>query len=385
MRLFLLIFFVIYGSMHTYAFWRAKAGLDFGLKVGIALGLFMVLMIFAPIIVRLSEKAGLELFARFLSYAGYSWLGLLFLFISFAGAIDVYRSMIYLSGTILKKDLSFISLSPQLTFYIPLVISIVISLVGYFEALNIRTETITMKTTKLPEHIDRLTIAQISDVHIGLIVREERLGRILEAVKKAEPDILVSTGDLVDGQIDNLEGLATLLQKIKPRYGKYAITGNHEYYAGLEQALNFTQKAGFTLLRGKGITVNGIINIAGVDDIQGIQFNEYISVSEKELLESLPQDKYMLLLKHRPKVNEQSLGLFDLQLSGHTHKGQIFPFSIATWLYYPVHAGCLTPVDGCHLYVSRGSGTWGPPIRFLAPPEVTVIEIVREKDSTTKG
>lgn len=385
MRLFLLVFFVIYGSMHTYAFWRAKAGLDFGLKVGIALGLFMVLMIFAPIIVRLSEKAGLELFARFLSYAGYSWLGLLFLFISFAGAIDVYRSMIYLSGTILKKDLSFISLSPQLTFYIPLVISIVISLVGYFEALNIRTETITMKTTKLPEHIDRLTIAQISDVHIGLIVREERLGRILEAVKKAEPDILVSTGDLVDGQIDNLEGLATLLQKIKPRYGKYAITGNHEYYAGLEQALNFTQKAGFTLLRGKGITVNGIINIAGVDDIQGIQFNEYISVSEKELLESLPQDKYMLLLKHRPKVNEQSLGLFDLQLSGHTHKGQIFPFSIATWLYYPVHAGCLTPVDGCHLYVSRGSGTWGPPIRFLAPPEVTVIEIVREKDSTTKG
>ncbi len=378
MRLFLLVFFITYGSMHAYAFWKVKAGLNFGFKIGIALGLFMLLMIFAPIIVRLSEKAGLELFARSISYVGYTWLGILFLFISFAGVIDVYRTIIYLAGAMLKKDLSFISITSQLTFYIPLAISLVISFFGYFEARDIRTEKVVIKTSKLPEHIDRLKIVQISDVHIGLIVREERLNRILSEVKKAEPDTLVSTGDLVDGQIDNLSGLAELLQEIKPKYGKYAITGNHEYYAGLKQALNFTQRAGFTLLRGKGLTVDGIINIAGVDDIQGIQFNDYVSISEKELLDSMPQDKFTLLLKHRPIVNETSLGLFDLQLSGHTHKGQIFPFSIATWLYYPVHAGCLTPVDGCHLYVSRGSGTWGPPIRFLSPPEVTVIEIVKE-------
>ena len=378
MRIFLLVFFIIYGSMHAYAFWKVKAGLDFGIKVGIVLGLFMLLMIFAPILVRLSEKAGLELFARSLSYVGYTWLGILFLFISFAGAIDVYRTIIYLAGAMIKKDLSFISITSQLTFYIPLAISLVISFFGYFEARDIRTEKVVIKTSKLPEHIDRLKIVQISDVHIGLIVREERLNRILAEVKKAEPDILVSTGDLVDGQIDNLSGLAELIQEIKPRYGKYAITGNHEYYAGLKQALSFTQRAGFTLLRGKGLTVDGIINIAGVDDIQGRQFNNYVSITEKELLNNMPQDKFTLLLKHRPMVNESSLGLFDLQLSGHTHKGQIFPFSIVTWLYFPVHAGCLTPVDGCHLYVSRGSGTWGPPIRFLSPPEVTVIEIVKE-------
>jgi predicted MPP superfamily phosphohydrolase len=378
MRLFLFVFFIIYGSMHAYAFWKARAGLDFGLKFGIALGLFMLLMIFAPIIVRLTEKAGFELFARFLSYIGYTWLGLLFLFISFAGAIDVYRTIIYISGAILKKDLSFISLSSQLTFYVPLVISLVICIFGYFEALNIRTENVFIKTSKLPEKVDRLKIVQISDVHIGLIVREERLNRILAAAKKAEPDILVSTGDLVDGQIDDLSGLAELLQHIKPRYGKYAVTGNHEYYAGIKQALSFTQRAGFTLLRGKGLTVGGMINIAGVDDIQGVQFNDYVAIDEKELLEKMPQDIFTLFLKHRPMINESSLGLFDLQLSGHTHKGQIFPFSIATWLYYPVDAGCLTPVDGCNMYVSRGSGTWGPPIRFLSPPEVTVIEIVKE-------
>jgi predicted MPP superfamily phosphohydrolase len=364
--------------MHAYAFWKVKAGLNFGIKVGIALGLFMLLMIFAPIIVRLSEKAGFEMFARSVSYVGYTWLGILFLFISFAGAIDIYRTILYLAGAMLKKDLSFISITSQLTFYIPFVISIVISFFGYFEARDIRTEKVVIKTSKLPEHIDRLKIVQISDVHIGLIVREERLNRILAEVKKAEPDILVSTGDLVDGQIDNLSGLAELIQVIKPRYGKYAITGNHEYYAGLKQALNFTQRAGFTLLRGKGLTVDGMINIAGVDDLQGIHFNNYVSVTEKELLDSMPQDKFTLLLKHRPTVNESSLGLFDLQLSGHTHKGQIFPFSIVTWLYYPIHAGCLTPVDGCHLYVSRGSGTWGPPIRFLSPPEVTVIELIKE-------
>lgn len=238
----------------------------------------------------------------------------------------------------------------------------------------------TLASRKIPATLNGLRIVQISDVHLGLIVRHKRLAKILAAVKDAEPDILVSTGDLVDGQINNLSGLAEMLQEITPRLGKYAVTGNHEFYAGLAESLAFTQKAGFTILRNSGITVTEGFTVAGVDDrtLLYVQPNAELP-SEKKMLQSLDRENFILLLKHRPVAAKESLGLFDLQLSGHTHKGQIFPFNIVTLLYFPVHWGCLNPVDHCYLYVSRGSGTWGPPIRFLSPPEVTLIELISEK------
>ena len=195
-------------------------------------------------------------------------------------------------------------------------------------------------------------------------------------MKEEDPDILVSTGDLVDGQVCRLNGLEDLLKEIKPRYGKFAVTGNHEFFAGFENAKCFTENAGFTLLRGEGITVQGILNIAGVDDPSGKRYGLAKDISEKILLSGLPQDKFTLFLKHRPLVDKDVKGLFDLQLSGHIHKGQIFPFSIITWLYYPVNSGRMNLTDSAFMYVSRGAGTWGPPIRFLSPPEVAVIELV---------
>ena len=249
---------------------------------------------------------------------------------------------------------------------------------GYFEALDIRTEMVIVKTPKIPKSIGRLRVVQISDVHLGLIVREERLKSILNEVKRSEPDLLVSTGDMVDGQINSMTGLAELLREINPRYGKFAVTGNHEFYAGLENSLDFLKKAGFKVLRGETISVAGILNIAGVDDPAGKQFGLFAEVPEKRLLSTLPKGTFTLLLKHRPVVDKDARGLFDLQLSGHVHKGQIFPFSIITRLFYPVRAGEMNIIDGASLYVSRGSGTWGPPVRFLSPPEVTVIDLVSD-------
>jgi hypothetical protein len=230
----------------------------------------------------------------------------------------------------------------------------------------------------ISREIGTLTIAQISDVHLGLIVREERLKRILREVERAGPDILVSTGDLVDGQMGSLRGLAELLKTINPKYGKFAITGNHEFYAGLDQALNFMEKAGFTVLRGETLNLAGIINIAGIDDPTGKQFEDLRGVSERALLSELPREKFTLLLKHLPVMDENALGLFDLQLSGHTHKGQIFPFTLITRLFFGNYSGLTHLPNNSYLYVSRGSGTWGPPIRFLSPPEVTIIKLVHE-------
>jgi predicted MPP superfamily phosphohydrolase len=339
----------------------------------------MIIMVFVPILVRLSEKQGFEAAARLLAFIGYFWMGLLFFFVSAAVLFDIYHFLVYLAGLILKRNLAGISLSPRISFFIPLFLCIAIGIYGYFEAIRIKTEHVTIKTSKIPEEASGLRIVQISDVHLGLIVREARLKRILEQVKASKPDILISTGDLVDSQMDDLLGLAALLQEVRPKYGKFAITGNHEFYAGLGSSLDFTQKAGFTILRGEGVNVADLINIAGMDDPGDRTRNRPPGVSERAVLYSLPRNHFTILLKHRPQLSEEVSGLFDLQLSGHTHKGQIFPWNLITQLSFPKVAGLYNLPNNAHLYVSRGSGTWGPPIRFLSPPEVTLIKLVHQR------
>jgi len=378
MSLFFVSFFLAYGSMHVYAYLRARSALHFGLFSGVAVALFMLAMVFAPFLIRLAEKQGLEQSARVLSFAGYTWLGILFLFVSSSLVLDGYRLLIRIAEIALQAEYGRLKPSANIAFYLPLMVSVLIAGYGYHEAKEVRAERITIKTNRIAESVGKLRIVQISDVHLGLIIRQERLQRILRLVKEADPDILVSTGDLVDGQINGLPGLAEMFNEINPRYGKYAITGNHEYYAGFDQALAFIRKAGFVILRGEAVSIGGVLNIAGIDDPAGRYLGLTRDVHEKEMLSKLPRESFTLLLKHRPLIDKDADGMFDLQLSGHVHKGQIFPFSIATMLYYPVDSGLARVAGGSQLYVSRGTGTWGPPIRFLSPPEVTVFELIHE-------
>lgn len=378
MSLFLLIFILLYGGLHSYMFFKAKSSFSFGITTSIFLSLFMVIMVFAPILVRLLEKPGFEPVARLLAYIGYTWMGILALFFLSSLVIDLFRFLVYVGGFISRRDSSSITHSASYYFLIPFLLSIFITVYGYFEARDIRTEKVTVKTQKIPKEIGKLKIVQISDIHLGVLVGEERLKRILKEVKNENPDILVSTGDLVDGEMCNIAQLVTLLKEINPRYGKFAITGNHEFYAGLDRALAFTKNAGFTMLRGEGLTVAEAINIVGVDDPAGKHSGLFKEISERELLSEFPQEKFTLFLKHRPLVDENAVGLFDLQLSGHAHKGQIFPFSLITRLYYPIDEGCLNLPNNSCLCVSRGAGTWGPPIRFLAPPDVISIKLIHQ-------
>jgi predicted MPP superfamily phosphohydrolase len=132
------------------------------------------------------------------------------------------------------------------------------------------------------------------------------------------------------------------------------------------------------MLRKEAVTVLPYLTLAGVDDTAAKRWGDAAGSDERGLLTNGADRPYTILLKHRPAVNPDSKGKFDLQLSGHVHKGQIFPFNALTYVSFPVKAGINRLADGSILYVSRGAGTWGPPIRFLAPPEVTVIDILPE-------
>jgi predicted MPP superfamily phosphohydrolase len=373
--MFLLIFFLIYGGFHLYMYLKAKSALGFGPKTAVPVICFLALMVFAPLLIRAFEKPGLEPVAGVFGYIGYTWMAILFLFFSASIVVDLLRLLVWLGGLITSKNLSWFTSVTPLHFLLPFALALGICTYGFFEAANIRVETRIIESPKVPERVGTFRVVQISDVHLGVMVGENKLRKIMGIVKRENPDVLVSTGDLVDGEMCNLTAAISILKQVNPPFGKFAVTGNHEYYAGLEKALSFTRDAGFTVLRGQATTVDGFLNVAGVDDHETRSSDGSSGITEHDLLSKLPRQNFTLFLKHRPLLDKGALGLFDLQLSGHAHKGQIFPFSIFTKLSYPTDDGCLRLADGSYLCVSRGAGTWGPPIRFLAPPDVVVIEL----------
>ena len=371
MARFLIAFLSIYSLLHAFVYARVKVLLPVKWPVHLLLILFMALMVFAPIGTRLLERGGHHVLARASALLGYGWLG--FVFYLFWGFLLLGVAGILCKLANLIAGFSLPTFSGSVSAVCVLAVAFVINIYGYFEARSVRVERLVVKTAKLPAGVDRLRIAQISDVHLGLLVRQERMADILYKVEAENPDILVSTGDLVDGDMEKIEDLPALFGRLRPRLGKYAITGNHEFYAGLAESIQAERAFGFTVLRGEVKTVDNILNIVGVDDPA-----TGLPEDEKAILGKAQNGLFTLFLKHRPEPADESLGLFDLQLSGHTHYGQLFPFRYIAGFVYPLQNGPYYLSKGSILYTSRGAGTWGPPIRVLAPPEVTIFDIVRE-------
>jgi len=382
MTLFLLSFLTLYGGMHVYAFARLRGAFSPGQPTTLILAGWMVLMTVAPLLVRMTEGAGLERTARALAWPGYIWMGSLFIFCSALAASDTLRIAVWLSNRIFRTTIPGY-LTAAITCEIALSLALLASGYALYEARSIRTEQVTVTTDKLPTALRSIRVVQISDIHVGLLFHESRLESILQAVRAAHPDILVSTGDLVDGRLSredvtsHLDRMAAMIAAVPVTIGKYAVTGNHEYYAGLDQALEFTRKAGFTVLRDQSVVLPGAITISGVDDSAGLRGGGTSATPhESQIMKSLSPRQFQLLLKHRPLVADTGNSHFDLQLSGHVHKGQIFPFNLLVSLKFPIPCGTTTTGNGSIIHVSRGSGTWGPPMRLFAPPEVTVIDVI---------
>ncbi len=228
MSLFFLVIFAIYGGMHVYTYLRAKIVFGFGPAAGTAIAAFMLAMTFAPFFIRFLEKRDFELSAQVLSYIAYFWMAALFLFFCSSIVIDLVN-LLTSAAARFSTSLQGLLIRPKTSFFACLGLSLIICLHGFFSALNIRTERLRIETAKLPPNVQRLTIVQISDVHLGLIVRTARLRRILDIVKAEKPDIFISTGDLVDAQINYMSEMSELLRGVQAPYGKYAITGNHDY------------------------------------------------------------------------------------------------------------------------------------------------------------
>ena len=194
---------------------------------------------------------------------------------------------------------------------------------------------------------------------------------------KEKPDIIVSTGDLVDMSTDHSAAFISQLSALHSRLGKFAVYGNHETFVGLKKSRQLTESAGFTLLSNRGVTLDGVINLFGVDDPSVAGRMQPGAHHPQEPTPKFSNALFTVLLKHQPVVTQNSTSTFDLQLSGHVHGGQIYPFGLLTRLVYRVPMGLSRIADKTWLYVSYGTGTWGPPMRVFAPPEITLFELRR--------
>lgn len=372
MILFFIVFLTIYGGMHWYWCRKLMAVFPSAPAPRTLLAVFCAGMIVTPLSVRLLEQRGAETAARWAAVAGYSWMGFLFLSCSFFLMLDLLRLCAWPArNSGFGKSLTGFYPAPGIAFSGVVTVSVLICGYGWFEANTIHTETVDICTDRISKAAGTITLVQISDVHLGVMVGEKRLSAMLRAVSSASPDLVVATGDLIDGQMDGRDGLCRLLEELRPRLGKFAVTGNHELYAGSRQALSFLRGSGFTVLHGEAASLPAGLTIAGVDD-PVFGGKAAVLEQEKKVLLSASSGRFTVLLKHRPVVAPESLGRFDLQLSGHVHQGQIFPFGLLTRLAFPLPTGLSDGGGGSKVYVSRGAGTWGPPIRFLAPPEITV-------------
>jgi predicted MPP superfamily phosphohydrolase len=243
------------------------------------------------------------------------------------------------------------------------------------EARSFRVTRLEIPLRGLPPELDRFSIAQVSDIHYGMLTRNQELSRIFTRVNDLQPEIVVITGDLVDESVSHMEEMRVPLSGIKSRHGVFAVTGNHEYYAGVDRAVAIMKGANIRVLRNEILTLPGGLQILGIDDPTGSRRMGQRVPDFDGLVSSLDQQKPSILLYHQPIMFEKTASCgIGLQLSGHTHGGQLFPVIYISKMIYPRTPG-LHKIGDAYLYVSWGIGTWGPPMRLKAPPEVVFIRL----------
>jgi hypothetical protein len=363
--MFLAIFLLVYGGAHLYIWARLVQPLKLnGAPLWLAGTAFVLLFLSFPLIHFVFRHKHTH-FITTASYASSVWLGMVVYLVLVTYCFDIVRLYIYPSDPFGRHRIIAVA-----------AIVAAITIYGLAAARSIRVTHLRVKMPHLPGHLEGMRIAQISDVHMGLIVRGTRLDKIVNMVNELRPDLIVITGDLVDAEALQMGGMMRPLMRLKSRYGVFAVPGNHEYFAGIERAQAFMEEAGVHVLRNRWVTVADGLQLVGRDDPVSSRITGEAVPPLSEIMEGTDPSKPTVLLYHTPDSTFEELQAHGvhLQLSGHTHKGQLWPFNFIVRMMFKTHYGRFTSGDTT-IYVSRGTGTWGPPMRVGARPEITSITL----------
>ncbi|CAJ0729494.1 MAG: metallophosphoesterase [Ralstonia sp.] len=259
-------------------------------------------------------------------------------------------------------------------------LTLLVTLIGYVNARRIpRVARVTVPIAGLPAPLHGFTIAQITDLHVGPTIKRAYVAGVVDRLNALQPDVIAVTGDLVDGEVDVLRPHIAPLAGMSARHGVFAVTGNHEYYSGVGPWVSEFERLGMRVLMNEHAVLEhdgAPLVIAGVTDFSAGKFDTAHTSDPTRALAGSPSGVTpTILLAHQPRSAPAAAEAgFDLQLSGHTHGGQFWPWSLFVPLQQPFTAG-LHKLGRLWIYTSRGTGYWGPPKRFGAPSEITLIRL----------
>ncbi len=379
LALFLLIVSLLDVTLHFYLWGRLVRDAELA-PLGRRLGTVFFLVAAALVLVRFAtfRVSGFEgPLASALSWVTYVWLGCLFFlfFLTFTG--DAVRLVMRVATG--PFDAERRRTIGRLFAGGVVGAASVLGATSLFVGLReVALKRVRITLAKLPKKFSGTKLVQLTDVHVGPTIHRAFVEDLVAKVNAENADIVAITGDLVDGSVEALSAHVAALARIKAKYGVFFVTGNHEYYSGVDEWIAHLTTLGIRVLRNERVPIGGEdgFDLAGVDDAHAKSYGHGHGMNVPGALAGRDESRAVVLLAHQPKaVFDAKKGNVDLQLSGHTHGGQLFPWNFMVKLDQPYVEG-LFDHDGTQIYVSPGTGYWGPPMRLGTRAEITIFELV---------
>ena len=377
MIIFFTVFFGVYFAANYYIFIRGWQTLpDIMFLKSIYISLF-ILFVFAFIIGRFTDHISLTVLNHFFIWIGSFWLGAMLYFFLTVLVVDLIKLSNYGFHFLPIQETNVYSKIKFLALIVSIGITAMLLFFGFINANKTRITRLEIHTDKIISDKETLKIVAVTDIHLGTLIGKGRLIKLTELVNKQNPDIIILAGDILDEiQTPILhENIGEPLRKLYAPMGTFAITGNHEYIGGINRAVKYIESLGIRLIRDTSIEIGDKLVLIGREDKDIKRFTGKSRKTKEELMANIDISKFLVLLDHQPFELQKTVDLkIDLQISGHTHHGQLWPFNYITDAVYELSYGFLKK-GSTHFYVSSGFGTWGPPIRIGTIPEIAVITI----------
>ncbi len=367
----------IYLALNYYIFirgWQALPPASRNRSIYIAVFIFLSLSYVAG---RIIESYWLGQPASFLIWTGSFWLGAMLYFILLLVLIDLVRLLHLVVPVIPSPWLKNIAHTKAVLFTGTIAAVFIIILSGHINTWYPRINRLEVDLEGSRSKMGAVNMVLVSDIHLGTLTSKNRIRKMVERINALDPDIILLAGDILDEDVGPVihRDLGSSIRDLFAPLGVYGITGNHEYIGGVDEATDYLGSHGIHLIRDSVIRINDSFYLAGREDLVINRFTGRTRKSVEELLGHTGDDLPVILLDHQPFGLEKSAAAgADLQLSGHTHHGQMWPLNFITGAIFSVSRG-LGEIDGMKVYVSSGIGTWGPPMRIGNRPEIVLIRV----------
>ncbi len=378
-QMFLIFFSVvltIYGLINTYIFLRGWQAIPAESPWRTAYAALFWMLALSFVAGRILEHVALSWFSDILVWTGSFWLAAMAYFLLILLCIDLLR-LIDRFVPFFPGSLRSLSMTGRQLIAAGILVVVALAVTyGHLNARTPRVRTIEISIAKRSA-VPSLKVVAVSDVHLGTLVCRRFFARIVEEINALDPDLVLFAGDVIDEDLEPVirQDLGESLKRIKSRLGVYGITGNHEFIGGVEEAAAYLTEHGVRLLRDSAATVDDTIVLVGREDVSRRQFEGKERRPLEEFAGSIDHSLPIILMDHQPIDLQPAVDFgADLQISGHTHNGQLWPFNYIAEAVYEVSWG-LKQKGSTSIYVSSGVGTWGPPVRTGNVPEIVVFNL----------